>query len=788
MKYFQHVNASSFDEASALIKKSEGKTQALAGGTDLLGVCKDRILRTYPQTVVNLKTIPGFNRAEEQKDAIVVGSGSRLADLAQLPLIKEKCPALAEAARSVASPQIRHLATLGGNICQDVRCWYYRYPDSVGGAFQCKRKGGDLCYAIQGENRFHSVFGGMHTHGSACQQSCPAGTDVPGYMEQIRAGNWDAAAEIVMRANPLPMFTSRICPHPCQDTCNQRGYGESVNIHAVERSVGDYILAHQDKFYVAPQKESGKKAAVIGAGPGGLTAAYFLRRAGHAVTVFDKMEKAGGVLRYGIPHYRLPKNYVDDVVKALENMGVKFQLGVAVGKDITVEKIDAEYDSIYFGTGAWKQPVLGIAGEELTEFGLNFLQEVNTYLKKAIGNEVLVCGGGNVAMDVALTAVRLGAKKVRLVCLEKEHEMPATAEEIVRAKEEGVEILNGWGLGKVITDHNGKVRGLEAKRCLSVFDAQNRFAPVYDEKDRMAVDSDTIILATGQRVDVEFLGEKYGAQLKSARGLIDADLETGKTGKTGVYAGGDAVTGPNIAVRAIRAGRVAASNMCKDLGTAPQAKSEEKHPACFNCESIQDKESHRQEELPVSERTLTKEDTSSFTDSIAQAEAGRCMNCGCYAVSPSDIAPVLVMLDAQIVTTERTLSAKELFTTELTVQDVLKDGELVREIRIPKTAGVPHYDKFRVRDAIDFATVSLASRFIVEGGVIREARLVLGGVAPAPHALPQVEAFLKGKPVNEKTAAEAAELSLAGSAVMAKNEYKLHFIRSIVKNAILRVL
>jgi len=675
----------------------------------------------------------------------------------------------------------------------------------MGGALDCKRKGGRTCYAINGENRYHSVFGGMSCHGTPCAKSCPAGTDVPAYMAKLREGKWDEAAEIIMRYNPMPMMTSRICPHPCQDDCNQCTYGDSVNVHGVERSLGDYILEHADRYYCAPERETGKRAAIIGAGPGGLSAAYYLRKAGHSVVVYDRMEKAGGVLRYGIPHYRLPKDMVDAYVNALSAMGVKFRLGVQVGQDITVEEIQQSSDTMYVGTGAWKQPVLGLEGENLTQFGLDFLTQVNIYLEKSIGNKVLVCGGGNVAMDVALTAVRLGAGQVKLVCLEQEHDMPAASEEIARAREEGVEICNGWGLGRIVTDENGRVAGLEAKRCLAVFDEEHRFSPVYDEADRIVLEADTIILATGQRVDLSFLGEHFGGQLKSARGLIDADTESFKTKKDGVYAGGDAVTGPDIAIRAILAGRVAAAGMNRDLGGCGECGCEKagceeigrENPSAdgnpqeaaflrFDPGAVENAESHKLKEIPVSERTLIKEDASSFDRETAMAEAGRCMNCGCYAVSPSDISPVLVMAGADIVTTERTLTAEELFTKKLTVQDILTPGELVKEIRVPKRSGQMHYDKKRVRNAIDFAIVSLASCLDVKDNVIQDARLVFGGVAPVPLRVKHVEEFLKGKAVTEETADQAAGLAVGGASPMGKNEYKLFMMKDLMRSAVLR--
>lgn len=805
MKQFEHVNAASFEEAGRILKESGGTAQAMAGGSDLLGTYKDNLLKTYPETVVNLKKIPGFAALEEEDGCLKVGAGCKLNTIAQNQAVQEACPALAEAAYSVASPLIRSIGTIGGNICQDVRCWYYRYPDSMGGALDCKRKGGGTCYAINGENRYHSVFGGMSCHGTPCAKSCPAGTDVPAYMAKLREGKWDEAAEIIMRYNPMPMMTSRICPHPCQDDCNQCTYGDSVNVHGVERSLGDYILEHADRYYCAPERETGKRAAIIGAGPGGLSAAYYLRKAGHSVVVYDRMEKAGGVLRYGIPHYRLPKDMVDAYVNALSAMGVNFRLGVQVGQDITVEEIQQSSDSMYVGTGAWKQPVLGLEGENLTQFGLDFLTQVNIYLEKSIGNKVLVCGGGNVAMDVALTAVRLGAGQVKLVCLEQEHDMPAASEEIARAREEGVEICNGWGLGRIVTDENGRVAGLEAKRCLAVFDEEHRFSPVYDEADRIVLEADTIILATGQRVDLSFLGEHFGGQLKSARGLIDADTESFKTKKDGVYAGGDAVTGPDIAIRAILAGRVAAAGMNRDLGGCGECGCEKagceeigrENPSAdgnpqeaaflrFDPGAVENTESHKLKEIPASERTLIKEDASSFDRETAMAEAGRCMNCGCYAVSPSDISPVLVMAGADIVTTERTLTAEELFTKKLTVQDILTPGELVKEIRVPKRSGQMHYDKKRVRNAIDFAIVSLASCLDIKDNVIQDARLVFGGVAPVPLRVKHVEEFLKGKAVTEETADQAAGLAVGGASPMGKNEYKLFMMKDLMRSAVLR--
>ena len=200
------------------------------------------------------------------------------------------------------------------------------------------------------------------------------------------------------------------------------------------------------------------------------------------MTIYEKMEEAGGVMMYGIPEYRLPKHYVRDLVKALVGMGIVIRNNTEVGKDVTVEELKAQSDTVFLDTGAWKQPILGIDGESLTQFGLNFLVEVKKFMTKQIGKEVLVCGGGNVAMDVALTAVRLGAQKVKLVCLEQRDEMPASAEEIARAEEEGVEIYNGWGLKRVLSAEDGSITGLESMNCVSVRDEQGHFNPTYGDE------------------------------------------------------------------------------------------------------------------------------------------------------------------------------------------------------------------------------------------------------------------------------------------------------------------
>ena len=783
MRKFDYKRAGSYEEAAELIKAGGA---VMAGGSDILGGIKHNILKDVPETLVSLKGIPDSEGIIDNGDTVTIKAMTTLTQIAESDVILEKLPIVAEAAKSVATPLVRNIGTIGGNLCQDVRCWFYRYPHEVGGRLECARKGGDQCYGILGDNRYHSIFGGMKTGATPCQSECPAGTDIPGYMQKLRENDWDGAAEIILKVNPMPMLTARVCPHNCQMKCNQCNHGDSVSIHSVERALGDYILAHPEKFYKVPETETGRKTSIVGGGPAGLTAAYLLRREGHSVTIYEKMEEAGGVLMYGIPEYRLPKHYVRDLIAAIKGMGVEFVLNTEVGKDITIEEIEAASDTVFIDTGAWKQPILGLDGEELTQFGLNFLVEVKGFIQRQIDRNVLVCGGGNVAMDVALTAKRLGAEKVTLVCLEQRFEMPASEEEIARAEEEGVLIFNGRGLHKVVYE-GSRIVGMETNKCTSVFNEKGRFDPQYDNSDLQLFEADSIILATGQRVDIDFLGEKFRDEIKSARGLIEVG-EHNETRKPGVYAGGDVATGPSLAIDAVRSGRNAARNMSEYMGYPVELYRYQAGPLFMDETGAHKTKALVEKDTPVGERTLDVEDSTTLSAQEAIEEAGRCMNCGCYSVNASDLSPVMVALGATLVTTTRKICAKEFFTANLKAYDMLEPGEIITAVEIP----VPdccemHYDKFRLRSAVDFAMVSLASTLKAKDGVIEDAHLVLGGVAPVPLERKAAEEFLKGSPVSAETAAKAADLALEGARPFEKNEYKIQIAKEFVKEAIMRL-
>ena len=512
---FEHINAASLDDAVSILRQYGDKAWVLAGGTDLVGTMRFEVLHDYPEVLINLKRIPGLDYIKEEDGTLKIGALTRLEDIAGSRTVRKRYAALAEAARRTASPHVRAMGTIGGNLCQLIRCWYFRKEDN---RFDCIRKGGLMCHAAIGDNRYHSIFGATRVAPPPCSANCPAGNDIPSYLSSIRDDNLAEAARILLSSNPMPAVTGRICPHVCEQNCNRGELDEALSIRSIERFVGDYVLDHAGSLYRAPRKESKKRVAVVGSGPAGLSAAYYLRKLGYRVTVFEAKEKAGGVLTYGIPSYRLPKDVVSRQIQAIENSGVQFKFGFNIGKDITLDDLRKKYSAIFCATGAWKSSGLGLPNEELLKQGLDFLEKINRGLRKISARKVLVIGGGSVAMDVATSALRAGAQEVTAACLESRYEMPALTGEVDQAVKEGIRLMPSWGPSRVLKA-KGKLSGMELIRCTSVFDSEHRFAPAYDRTIKKTVEADLIFLATGQKPDLSY-AETY---LNMDRGLIDVD-------------------------------------------------------------------------------------------------------------------------------------------------------------------------------------------------------------------------------------------------------------------------
>jgi NADPH-dependent glutamate synthase beta subunit-like oxidoreductase len=766
---FQYVAARTLDEAVRVVRRD--KAAVIAGGTDLLGVLKERVHKEYPETLVDLKTIPGLAYFKEGRKATRIGALTTLNSIAQNQRIHELHPALAEAARTVASPQIRNTGTIGGNICQEPRCWYYRAPNDQ---FHCLRKGGTQCPALLGDNRYHSVFGGVRVASPACTASCPGNVDIAAYLGKMREREFGGAAEIVLENNPMPALTGRVCPHYCESTCNRGKFDEAVSIRCVERYLGDYVLEHAADL-MTPSKSVGKTVGIVGAGPAGLAAAYYLRKAGYSVTVFDRMPEAGGMLTYCIPGYRLPKDLVRKQIAAYRAIGIKFKLGVTLGKDgMTLQAMRKKFDAVLLATGTWRQKDLPIDKAELLISGMEFLLSIEQGRPLKPGNRVVVVGGGNVAVDVAVSVRKLGAKDVTMVCLEAREEMPAFAEEIAEAAREGVNILPSWGPHRIL-ETDGKVTGLELVRCTSVFDAEGRFHPSYDPEQKMSVKCDQIILAIGQAAELEYADHT----LRTDRGLIAADHASLATSIKGVFAAGDVVYGPASVIQAIASGRKAAGAIENYL-----AEGKKRQPSAGT--SIGKGLRLNERGLQRSPRLAVTQDRTINRDEM-QAEIYRCINCCCVAVNASDVSPVLVALGARIKTTRRTIPAENFFAARQFQSTVLERGEIVREIEIPlrESRNEQVYQKFRIRNSIDFPILSLASVLTRENGCLKDVRMVLGAAAPVPLRLRAVEDYLCGKPANEETAAIAGGIAVQEAQPLAKSGFRIQIVRTLVKRAVL---
>ncbi|MDO4621478.1 MAG: FAD binding domain-containing protein [Eubacteriales bacterium] len=781
---FGFKNAGSFEEAVESLKACGGKVKVISGGTDLLHGFKDNIYKEYPEMIVNLRSIPDAEGIEKTENGVRIKGLTTLHELESSELLKEGWNVLAEAAYNVASPQIRNNSTIGGNICQEPRCWYYR---NVDGLFNCLRKGGSFCNAQTGRNEIHSIFGSMKVKDTPCQESCPAGNAIPEYFAKLRSGDEKAAAEILLQTNPLAAVTGRICPHTCMGGCNRNNVDESVAIRSVEGTVGDYMLAHSDELMNRIKPATGKKAAVIGAGPAGLAAAYFLRLEGHAVVVFEQMDKVGGMMRYGIPSYRLSDEVLDRQVNAFEKMGIEFRTGVKVGEDITLKTLRQDYDAVFLGTGAWSPVSIRLDGEEYTIPALQLLRETAMGKRVKPGEDVIVIGGGNVAVDAAMVSRRLGAKRVRMICLESREQMPAFEDDIHDALEDGVEIIPTWGPDKVLVE-DGKIKGLEMIRCTSTRDAQGRFSPVYDREQRQTFEADSIILAVGQKADLSYIDPDLGITGR----IVAVEEETQKTAVAGLYAGGESASGPSSVVKAMAAGKRAAASMNEYLGgtakactcTANSCKELNRfHRSCLECSKA-----GVVEKYPQAEYSFAHEDAKGFTKEQAQEEINRCFNCGCVAVNPSDLAPALIALDAVVETTERKIDAEKFFTVGVQSSTVLNKGEIVTGVLLPeaKENTKSCYMKFRRRKSIDFPLLSTAVSVTMDGGKVTDARIVLGAVAPVPLRMREAEQYLIGKELTEETALETAKAALKDALPLRENIYKIQVTRTYLKRALLQ--
>lgn len=465
-----------------------------------------------------------------------------------------------------------------------------------------------------------------------CQLNCPAKTDCQGYVGLIANGEYDAAIKLIKNKIPLPASIGRVCPHPCEKACRRKNVEEPINIAQLKAFAADMDLK-SDSYVPECKPASGKTVAVIGGGPAGLTAAYYLTIMGHSVTVYDMMDKMGGMLRYGIPQYRLPKEVLDKEIAIIEKAGVKLVNNVKLGRDFTVKSLKEQNDAVIVAVGAWKSSSMRTPGEDLEGVygGIDFLRAVIKGNAPEIGEKVAICGGGNTAMDACRTAVRLGAKEVYVIYRRTRNEMPADKLEIDEAEEEGVTY-------KFLTNplsfngENGKLKSVTLQLMeLGEPDASGRRKPVPIEGKTEEIELDSVILAIGQKLVAEDVSELT----LNNRGNIEADPDFFTTDIEGVFAIGDATNrGASIAIEAI--GEADRCARAVDAFLNGQALDTRVPYISKRDESTIDY-SDREQKSRLNPKVLAPEVRNKnfdevslgFTEEEAQEEAKRCLECGC---------------------------------------------------------------------------------------------------------------------------------------------------------------
>lgn len=534
-----------YDEAMAILKRAEEngfvhQITNIDGENKIFGICNCNV------NICNaLRTSQLFNTPNMSRSAYVAH------------VDKEKCVACGRCVEYCPAGAVK----LGQKLCRsdgkEVEYPKQELPDNV--------KWGEDKWDpdYRDNNRINSHKSGT----SPCKTACPAHIAVQGYLKKASQGKYKEALALIKKQNPFPAVCGRICNRRCEEACTRGTIDEAVAIDAVKKFIAEQDLKAETR-YIPPvvipasihMDHFEEKIAIIGGGPAGLSAAFYLAERGYRPTVFEKDEKPGGMLQYGIPSYKLEKDVIEAEIDIMREMGVEIKTGVEVGKDVTLNELRGQgYKAFYLAIGcsAGRRP--GVPGDEAegAMTAIDYLHEANTG-NTSFPGKVVVVGGGNVAVDAARVSARSGAETVTMFSLESEREMPASAEEVSEAREDHVEIRNGWGPKEVLTQ-DGKVTGIVLKKCVSVFNAEGKFAPVYDENETVTVECSRVIFAIGQKTVWGNLLE--GEKVKFKGPAVVADQLTFQTGQPDIFVGGDVYTGPKFAIDAIAAGHYASESL-----------------------------------------------------------------------------------------------------------------------------------------------------------------------------------------------------------------------------------
>ena len=481
-----------------------------------------------------------------------------------------------------------------------------------------------------------------------CKTACPAHIAVQGYLKLAAQGKYKEALQLIKRDNPFPAVCGRICNRRCEDACTRGTIDQAVAIDEVKRFIAQQDLNAETRF--VPEKvipkvdgEFEEKIAIIGGGPAGLSCAYYLAEKGYRPTVFEKEKQPGGMLMHGIPEFRLEKDVIEAEIDVLRALGVEFHCGVEVGRDVTIPELREQgYKGFYVAIGLQSGGRLGVPGEDTegVKAGIELMREVNLEGKKSLSGRVVVIGGGNIGADVARTALRCGAEKVSLYCLEDYDSMPMGVEDRTECEEDGIEIHAGWGQTEILAE-NGRCSGIRFRKCLSVRNAEGRFAPTFDDNTTEEVPCDMVLYCIGQKVDWKGLLTGTAVEL-NPNGTAKADPVTYQTAEPDIFVGGDVYTGQKFAIDAIAAGKQGAVSLHRWVQDATLTIGRDKR------EFIElDKNNLLLEEASYDNtprqrigynetlRKTFKDGRVAFTEEQVKAETARCLGCGASVVDPN---------------------------------------------------------------------------------------------------------------------------------------------------------
>ena len=481
-----------------------------------------------------------------------------------------------------------------------------------------------------------------------CKTACPAHIAVQGYLKLAAQGKYKEALQLIKRDNPFPAVCGRICNRRCEDACTRGTIDQAVAIDEVKRFIAQQDLNAETRF--VPEKvipkvdgEFEEKIAIIGGGPAGLSCAYYLAEKGYRPTVFEKEKQPGGMLMHGIPEFRLEKDVIEAEIDVLRALGVEFHCGVEVGRDVTIPELREQgYKGFYVAIGLQSGGKLGVPGEDAegVKAGIELMREVNLEGKKSLSGRVVVIGGGNIGADVARTALRCGAEKVSLYCLEDYDSMPMGVEDRTECEEDGIEIHAGWGQTEILAE-NGRCSGIRFRKCLSVRNAEGRFAPTFDDNTIEEVPCDMVLYCIGQKVDWKGLLTGTAVEL-NPNGTAKADPVTYQTAEPDIFVGGDVYTGQKFAIDAIAAGKQGAVSLHRWVQDATLTIGRDKR------EFIElDKNNLLLEEASYDNtprqrigynetlRKTFKDGRVAFTEEQVKAETARCLGCGASVVDPN---------------------------------------------------------------------------------------------------------------------------------------------------------